>query len=268
MRVVQSSMTAWSEILSEASSYEKWNLLFFYAVCHVKVVIKNLLGMTYAGQWAYATAIVPLCGLVWDCVCKRKEYIRTFVLLAIWILPFSMCILLMTDQGPRVSLAEPLSLAVLWTLWIGKIRSCNAKICFSMLLSAFVLLKAGYRITLIAEDEKNVYLSKMENLRALNVRLLSAADAAQLRSPRVVYFGNIPTHGHNYYKSRWNRRREESMLLRLPDGSFPEELTVQLNKPTPAEVVKYSAIITEMPMWPAPGCILVQDNVILLRFAD
>ena len=268
MRAVQHSMTKWCEIASAPAWSDRWSLFFLYSMCFIKVVVKNILGLTYEGQWVYTTAAVPVCCLVIQWTIFKKEYLKAILCLCIWGLPFAMCLVLMTDQGARVSLAEPLSVAILWAVYLELCPPGKSVKWGVLILSAFVLLKGGYRVSGIAEDEKNVYQSKMENLRTLNSRLLSVSDAAQLVSPRILYFGTVPAGGHNPYLERWNRRRDNAVLMVLPDGTFPAELTVALHRANAAEKQRYAEIVEAMPSWPDIGCIAVHDNVVLLRFED
>ena len=74
-------------------------------------------------------------------------------------------LVVMTDQGARVSLAEPLAVAGLWVLCLKNRKLSPTWRIVCVLFGGFVILKSEYRCAVIAEDEKNIYLSKMDNLR-------------------------------------------------------------------------------------------------------
>lgn len=267
MRAVQHGMSKWPEIASAATLSEMCSLLAMYAVCYIKAILKNLLGLAYEGQWVYATAMLPLAGLLWH-YGKARNHFQVILLLLVWLTPFIMALVVMTHPAARVNLAEPLALAGLWSMWLkcapGLFRRHRRLV---VLLAALLLLKSSYRCSAIAEDEKNLYLSKINNLHTLNTRILALADAEDMADPRVIYFGQVPVAGVNLYTSRWAHRRDPELLLKLPTGPFPEELTVPLRQATPAEAAAYQEILVNMPVWPHPACVKRAGGVILVRFA-
>ena len=265
---VQTSMSKWGEILAAPSLSGKIELCLFYTVCYTKVIIKNLLGMTYEGQWVFCTAICPVIFLLRQYLLRKRDVIRAVLVLSIWVIPFMMTLVVMTDQGARVSLAEPLSVAGLWALCLKNRNLSPTWRIVCVLFGGFVILKSEYRCAVIAEDEKNIYLSKMDNLRKLDARILSVADYAQLSSPTIIYFGEVCSHVRNPYEKRWGQRRDHRVLMILPNGTFPDELSVNMRKGTPEEACAYKGIVEKMPKWPEPGSVTCSGNTILVRFGE
>ncbi len=266
--IFQNSMSKWGEIMAPAELHDKLDLLLVYIVCFTKVLIKNLLGLTYEGQWFFASALWPLFGLLWQYLCKQRDIIRAVLLLLVWTVPFAMIFALMTDQGARVSLAEPLSAAGIWALYLRNQKSTWVGRWCIVILGAVIVLKSEYRCAVIAEDEKNIYLSKMDNLKSLNTRIQTVAESAKLVSPDVIYFGLIPSQTYNPYVKRWNRRRSSENIMLLPSGRFPEELSVKMRKGREKETCMYGDFIKNMPIWPAPGSVAVCGQSVLVRFAE
>ncbi len=268
MKTVQSSMSKWSEIAAALSWSDKIDLWQVYIVCYTKVLVKNLLGLTYEGQWVYATSLWPVLGLLWRYLREKRDVVRAVLLLLVWMMPFVMTLVVLTDQGARVSLAEPLSVAGIWALYLrdGKKTGCW-RWCV-VILGGLVLLKSVYRCAVIAEDEKNIYISKMENLRSLNNRILTVAESANMASPVVIYFGSLPTETWNPYVKRWGCYRESESLMLLPNGRFPGSFDVPLRKCSAEEISNYEDVVKDMPIWPAPGSVTKSGNAVLVRFAD
>lgn len=268
MKCVQASMSKWPEILSASSPSEMIHLLIYYAGCYSKVIIKNLLGLTYEGQWIYATLMLPIGWLSWRYWSEKRDCVRVAGLLIAWVLPFVMALVVMTDQGARVSLAEPLVLAGIWGVWI-KSRGERLRHRWVMVaLCGFVMLKGAYRCAIIADDERNEYASKMENVQNLNARLMVMADASGMASPDVIYFGEMKKACHNPYVKRWGKRRDKQVLPSLPDGTMPEEFCMPIRKAGNLEMAIYSEQVKVMPIWPAPGSIRAADGVIIIKFSE
>ena len=83
---VQYGMSKWPEIIAAPSLAEQCSLLGMYAVCYVKVILKNVLGLTYEGQWVYATTLVPVSCLLWRWLVRERNWQKTIILVCIWIL--------------------------------------------------------------------------------------------------------------------------------------------------------------------------------------
>ena len=190
------------------------------------------------------------------------------LLLFIWLLPFAMILVVMTDQGPRVSLAEPLSCASMWMLWARQGVFSERVKPFVLFFALIVVLKGGYRVAVIAEDEKNLYASRIQNVLQLNARLLAAADAGNREVSEFIYFGQVPNAAPDVYRQRRAHRYDTSILLLLPDGRFPGEMTVPLRKANCAEVRAFGALVESMPQWPAPGCVATCGDTVLVKFGE
>ena len=265
---VQYGMSKWTEIIAAPSPAEKCSLLGMYAVCFAKVILKNALGMMYEGQWVYATTMIPLSCLLWRWLVRERSWLKSMFLVCIWLLPFALSLVVMTDQGPRVSLAEPLACASIWMLMLKNMcASGKIKIIF-LLFALLVVLKGAYRVAAIAEDEKNLYASRIRNVSRLNARLLAIADASGNMASKFVYFGKVPGGAPDVYRKRWGQRYDKTILLRLPDGRFPGEMTVPLRTANRGEVQKFGVLVEKMPQWPAPGCVVSIDDTVLVKFAE
>lgn len=263
---VQLNMSKWPEIAGAPTMEEKCSLWMMYTVCYIKVILKNLLGMKYEGQWVYATTIVPVCCLLWRLGVKERSLLKVTLLVGVWVVPFAMALVVMTDQGARTSLAEPLACACVWMLWVSQ-GWFRGKLQWVLIVFAgVVVLKGSYRVAVIAEDESNEYASKMNNLIQLNARLVSAAENAKLLMPQFVYFGEVSVSAHNFYACRWEKRYDDKVLMRLPDGRFPGELTVQLRRATAEEQLRLGQFVEGMPVWPAPGAVSVCGETVVVRF--
>ena len=266
MNAVQLNMSKWKEIADAPMPEERFSLWMMYTVCYIKVILKNLLGMKYEGQWVYATTIVPVICLLWRWGVKERSLLKVILLTGVWVVPFAMALVVMTDQGARTSLAEPLACACVWMLWVRQ-GWFRGKLQWALIVFAgFVVLKGSYRVSVMAEDEKNIFASKMNNLAQLNVRLVAAAEKNGLDTPVYVHVGAVPAGGHNGYVSRWGKRYDSRVLMKLPDGRFPDELTVPLRRATAEEQRKLGQFVEGMPVWPAPGAVSVCGETVVVKF--
>lgn len=273
-RAYQADMSRWSYFPSDASLGEQAEFVWYYGSRFFKMTCRNMLGLAYAGQWVYATALVPLgCLLagVWRGGLSRKSVWHGVGFLLLWALPFCPILLLFTDQGPRVNMAEPLALAALWGLALpGMERRPGGAhcrwACALVVLLAVAVVKASYRVGDIAWNEARIFDQEVACVRALHTRGMAAAEAAGLDSPQILLVGGIPSHR----EVTWPRREcfEEHSAMTPPEhlGFYTRYLQIDnVRRASEQESLLHGAAYSTMPTWPAAGSVRVDGADVIIR---
>lgn len=263
-RWYQIGMSRWSEYPVGAGLGEQCHFLGYYGIRFAKMTAKNMLGLAYAGQWVFATVLFPLGALLSDYV-RRGRRVHAFLLLVVWWLPFCMILPTLSDQGARVSMAEPLALAGIWGLWLRERGlSRTARRLLAVLLCA-ALLKSAYRVADIAVNEYYVYRTNLDCVREMHTRAVSMAECAGQPGAPILLVGNPPLDP----EVTWTRR--ECLGSR---GYMPPKILFRycrfmhipdMRYATPEETETYRADYLQMPTWPAAGSVRHAGNAIIIR---
>lgn len=223
---------------------------------------KNLLGLTYDGQWVYATTLLPVSFLAWKALREARVVVKCrklLLLTVIWTLPFGFLVIMGTQQGPRTDLAEPLACALLWVLAISHFDfSDNYRgkvVCYVLL--GMLVLKSSVRVSVMARDEMYGFREAAATLHAIetcgimlanhegvDIERILLVGSPKPGSPRPqAYLGSAPTWYLNYIKSPFLVTAQES------------------------DIAPHREILEEMPAWPAPGSIRLHAGEVVVRIA-
>ncbi len=153
MNAVQGVTVGWNAILPEVSQGSYYRLFWY-----IMATPRTLLGLTYPGGWIYATALIPLVGLLYDVWKGEKRSSRIFqaaALIVIWLSPCALTLILgMSHPSTRAELSQPLALAFLWTYFLRH-RSITRKWrCALLVFFAFISVKACYYVSHYAWNER------------------------------------------------------------------------------------------------------------------
>ena len=269
----QSGMSRWTAFPADSSFGEQAGFLWYYGSRFFKMTCKNMLGCAYVGQWVYATVLLPLAVLVVTTLRQGRTlaaWVRCGGYLLLWFLPFCPILLLFTDQGPRVNLAEPLSLALLWGLALPRMAGCTRHPRgFMWAMSALLvcaLLKSAYRVGDIATNEARIFEQEVSCVRAMHTRAMCAAEAAGLETTQIVLLGHVPAHR----EVTWPRCEcMEGHTANTP----PEALSYytlylsidNMRKGSATDLLRHAPAYRTMPSWPASGSVRVDGGEVIIR---
>lgn len=280
----QQGMTQWPRFF-ELTLPEQILFLAHY----VKYVIFSGLGLMYAGQWVYTTALLPLLLLLWRALRQSAPWsVRLFCLTSLaflWFIPHVMILVLCTIQGERVYLAEPLCCAALWCLWLRKAQLPLPLKKLGCLLLGIILIRSLYTVSGNAWHEALNHERNVDEMRLLcadaqrfaaenglstpDLRILTVGERSSSdSSPSISHgpFGLLLSHTHDteMASSRFTpfRNGVESWYDRLyhfsPGGCHLASLSPKLRK-------EYEADIKQLSLYPSPNCMTIKGNCVIVR---
>ncbi len=268
-----------------------------YLAHYFKYVFYSGLGLMYAGQWVYATTLIPLMFIFFRYLRQKEAWItrllRLLALAFLWLSPHIMIVLLgSTIGGERVNLPEPLCCALLWVLWLrGALLSPFLKRLGCILL-LFILVHACYAVSSKAWMESLNHERKVNEMRLLCAAARHFAAKRGVRSPglriQTVYKpegdppptvscsnGCVPL---ELLKSRLSERRELAQEWSKP---FCFETTDYYDRlyhftpggrylaPLPASKrEQWEEEISHLSSWPVPGCMMLKDDCVIVRVSE
>ncbi len=280
----QQGMTQWATFL-DLSLTQKLLFLAHY----LKYMVYSELGLMYAGQWVYTTALIPLVLLAVRYL-KRKEAwsTRLFCLMALaflWVVPHIMIILLGTYQGERVNLPEPLCCAILWGVWLKGASLTPGLRRIGALLLLFILIQACYTVS------RNAWKEGLNHERNVNDMRLLCADARHFAAERgvaspelricpvLVASASSPSRRQAYgplgfLVSRFSDQELAPVRANpLCDGvagwydrlyHFSADGNHLIHLPA-SERERWKDEIRQLAPWPTPGCMMMKGNCVIVR---
>lgn len=260
-QVYQEGMTQWHELKGRGVAF----LIIFFGHYTLEAG-KNLLGLTYDGQWVYATTLLPLLFLLWQTVKEEQGVVvkcrQLLLLFIVWTLPFVFPIIMGTVQGARTNLAEPLSCALLWTMALSRVdfNTGRRKACCYILLG-MVVLKSSVQVSVMARDEMDAFRRAIAELRAMETCGLMLANCAGADIERVLLIGRVDKNNKPL--------RLQAQSLIFGDGSTTWYLNY-LKSPFLAvakddDIAPHREVLEEMPAWPAPGSVRLHAGEVIIR---
>ncbi len=252
--------TAYHSSRSQAGSFFALDIKMkiLYLGHYTKMTLISALGGVEGGRLIYSTALIPLGYMItlsWVRLNWVPRLLSLAFLLSIWILPFVLIIILGTPQPARTFLAEPLSLALLWTLaWNyapEKIKHGHAR-GIAIFVLAFFFVKGLYHTSeaeryrnndaqqLVADirlmEAQRLILSHQEG-RDISVLLVPMNDKQDFDA--VVSLGPV-LHHHQLNAFSTLRKRDEQEY--------------------------YAKLLAEKPYWPELGSILRQGDQLIIKY--
>lgn len=278
-QVVQAAckMNVSSEAIECVQSYQNtlvtWGQLDLKThILHIgKQWCMHLIGMGYAGEYLYASCIIPVALLV---VLEMRDRTRKlphrlwYAVMppAMYLLPFLPIAALGEDQGARLFMAEPLAAACLWILLIRKLEWDLKKVagCIVYSVSGLVMLKACYMVSDIAFFQHRIFIQNQTAHGMLKQRIAQVEDKAGLET------GTTPVILCGQWKSELRKQdRFNSCIINISDFFFYTHAgdwqIIPSGKSTiPAD--KLERLRADMPAWPAPGSVRYADGYIIVKF--
>lgn len=244
----------------EADAKGKWDMVLF---CF-QLYFWNLLGRLYSGQWVYVSAFIPVTYLLlyWSKNLPiRKAFLPILMTGALWIMPYSLGVLLLHQQDPRTFIAEPVSLACLWGLFVSACPQPKLRIALFIFLP-FMLLKSAYQISKDAYEEAREYEAGLISIRQVCQDGIEKARQCPLGKNTPIILGGGAKDGR------------EGHCHNLPYGAFMPhylkfmQMPDNIRQATPSDYEKHIAQFKRMPLWPDEGSIQESNGVILIRMGQ
>ena len=240
-------------------------------VLHIgKQWVMHLLGMSYPGEWFYASTLIAVIYLSWcsfssESVSLIVKLLKVSIILVLYIAPFIAIAVLGEDQGPRLHMFEPFACALLWVLalqrWGGLIKTQYAQIALCV-LGGFLALKSMYVVSDMANTQNRYF--------AENVRI--AGEIKQLALQTKVPDGCIAAELPIYVSGAYNGddARLDKYLSCVSGISTPSFYTV-VRIPNLYHISasglskeKIEAEFATMPQYPHPdSCRYVEGKIIV-----
>lgn len=231
----------------------------------------HLVGAGYAGEYLYATTLIPVvllsAGILRDSRFSGTErLLYGLIPFALYVLPFLPMAALGEDQGARLYLAEPLACAGLWIALVQQrgwhLKPAAARIAFA--LSLMVLLKACYTVSDIAFYQHRIYLESQTTFIELKDRI------AQLENQEGFATGTVPVVISGQWQSELRKADKFNSCIINPSDCFYHKFIGNLQckgvgeSSTPQK--ELAALLKSMPAWPDAGSLRFYKGEIIVKF--
>ena len=157
---------------------------------YFEVSITSALGLGKGSYWLFATALLPLVGIVWYALRNHRGWHRLeecLIALLIWWLPFCMSLLMLTEQGFRTCLAAPLSFAGLWMVWLAGARLQDRHRPLLWVVGCAIVAAASVSVYREAKEEAELHRNSISLIVAMqNAGKACARQANMPEAPIVV----------------------------------------------------------------------------------
>lgn len=223
----------------------------------------HLVGVSYPGEWVYATALAAVVLLLHDIArMERTVALRlcyALLVICLYVIPFLPIAAMGEDHGARLFLAQPLACAALWTLAL-KPRICQIPSWLVGALCLIVVLKAAYIVSDTAFYQKRLYDQSLENRSEILTKawMTPVPDGVDARFCPVVIQGEYrsPLHENDRYNS---------CIPAAGNGYMEQYLCSRNIHSVEPGRSRYSERFNQMPTYPAAGCMQYHEGVILMK---
>lgn len=253
----QQKLTGWSAFL-QGDFADKLS-----TVAHIfRYIFWSQLGRIYTGQWVYATAIIPLVLIsvhIWKSKTGTSVILRYVLLLALWVLPHCLIIILLQQQPPHTLLAEPIAVATLWALSAPLFPDFAKKVFF--LFAPFMLMKAAYITSDKAKIEALEHDICVAELRMIRTQATALSTQAGLPPDSTIILCGEPD-----FPSKDNAPQLRSLYL-LKYYLKTYKLS-RMRIATPTELSENADILRQMPAWPATGSVQHNQRDVIIKLGN
>lgn len=157
---------------------------------YFKYTVIAALGIGRETYWLFATALLPLGGLIHHALRRASGMLRVeqcFIALLICWLPFCMSLLALTPQGLHTALSAPLGFAGLWMVWLAGARLPKRHTAILCLLGVGIIGAAAITVLREAQREASLHKNSIELITTMKEKgRACAADADMPQAPIIV----------------------------------------------------------------------------------
>lgn len=235
-------------------------------LCHLhyfKYTLMAALGIGRETYWLFATALLPLGGLIHHALRRASGMLRVeqcFIALLIWWLPFCMSLLVLTPQGFHTALSAPLGFAGLWMVWLAGARLSKRHTAILCLLGGGIIGAAAITVLREAQREASLHKNSIELITTMKEKgRACAADADMPQAPIIVLadmqYETTPFCGAYSIVAGsscmdWYCRAYGITGIRMGDSG---------------DMQRHRACWEEMPSWPQEGAVKEDGGEIIIK---
>ena len=247
----------------------------------VTVPLTNMAGLTYPGQWVYASALIPLV-LIVRFVYKRNTvkhamFVGAFLLFLLYV-PFFMGVVFLHKMPPRVNIAEPLACAGVWAVFISrKSRYSACKINFFVSFLIAAILSSVYTVGAFARTEAYSYNRAVMELISMHSRGMQVASSAELTDFKIIIIGDPKFSrfvADEFYMKPGTLYRE-SVHPHIFSGNkkwidfYVDYLRLPyIRCAGPDDLARYASSAKDMPSWPDIGRVQECEGNIIIKVGE
>lgn len=241
---------------------------FFLHYC--KVTLTEAVGFGALASPLQISTLIPLGYLVTTNFLKNNGYqrfIHPLIITIIWVLPFTMHLLIAGATETRTLLGEPVALAFLWSM------SCNSmhiprlgRMIFTGILT-FFLLKAAYTNTATSRNNAYIYSRAVHELQSIHLSGKLLARERQLLPKTPIILLVHPSAQENLTRPLSSHR--DFIIERTLSGSIRWHINhlrlTGMTKGNAEHLEKHKEALQTMTCWPEPGSMIVNKGDIIVR---
>lgn len=250
----QEGLTQWGDLGKYSVKLQLLNFAHYF-----KYTILCALGIGKETYWLFATALIPVCGLLYQAMRRFHKWARwesCVNVLLTWWLPFCTSMLVLSAQGFRTALAAPLSLAGLWAVWFEGIQLQERHMRIIGILGLCVIGAASTTVCCKAVEEAKLHHNTIEMLQTMEAKGREYAKTAGCPDAPIVIVppkidSQAPLCDDTYRMG----------IL----GFYCRAYGLHgVSLATKQDVDKYRELVKSLPSWPAPGCIVEEQGSIII----
>lgn len=187
----QTALSEWPIVLASHDLSVQLGLLWHY----LRLSLSNASGLGKASYWIFATALIPLAGLLLRHMRSKRGWDRIvscLLTLALWWIPFSLPFFMMSPSMTiRTWVAVPFSFAALWLLWVKDLQVARGWRIASICIALALMASTAVHVYEIASREAVQHRGTLSTLSQLHLRAMELASQEGIQNPDIVVFGSF-----------------------------------------------------------------------------
>lgn len=229
---------------------------------YFKYTVMDALGIGRETYWLFATALLPLGGVIYHAVRHTTGWLRLeqcLIALLVWWLPFCMSVLVLTQQGFRTALAAPLAFAGLWMVWLAGARLHKRHTAILCLLGCGIIAAATITVWRESMREASLHNNSIELIAAMQERGTACARAAGQPEAPIVVLADIPMDATDFCGAY-------PIAVRGCMDWYCRAYGIQnIRTGTPADKERHKACYEAMPSWPDEGGVRLDGGEVIIK---
>lgn len=252
-------MSEWQAILAAHDVSYQFGLLWHY----LRLSLSNASGLGKASYWIFATALIPLAGLLLRQMRSKRgldRIVSCLLTLALWWIPFSLPFFIMSPaMGMRTWVAEPFSFAALWLLWVRDLQVARGWRIASICIALALMSSTAVHVYEIASIETVQHRGTLSTLSQLHQRAMELARQKGMQNPDIVVFGSFDK---NEYPDLVTTVFDDPIM----NWYCKQYRLTGMHKANSSDVKTYGAQVEAMAKWPEAASVSAAgESTILIR---
>ena len=259
VRIYQGSLTQWNE---EFFSHDL-KLQILCLLHYFRISLANALGVGKGIYWLFATALLPLIGIVWQAWRSSTGWRRweqcLVALLILWV-PFSLTALLLSAQEFRSALAAPLSFSGLWMVWLAGAKLERRHIPVLCLLSTALIAAAACKLYWQARDEVSLHRNTISLIATMQERGKACAQAAGFPDAQIIVLSEFDDQSTPFLGAY------SYVISSVSLDWYCTAYGIQgIRHGWEKELDAHRAAYDEMPPWPHDGSVRMDQGTVIIK---